>query len=65
LVENGKWPLVSVKTTKPIPKDKIFDVLKEIKQVKINAPVKLGQKLMKNVANTGIDVVATKTVEKK
>ena len=65
LVENGKWPLVSVKTTKPVPKDKIFDVLKEIKEKKINAPVKLGQKLMKNVANTGIDIVATKTVEKK
>ena len=65
MVENGRWPLVSVKTTKPVPKDKIFDVLKEIKQKKINAPVELGQKLMKNVANTGIDVVATKNIEKR
>ena len=31
LVSNGEWPLVSVKTSKPIPKNKIFDVLK-IKQ---------------------------------
>jgi CxxC motif-containing protein len=63
-VINGKWPLVSVKSSIPVPKSKIFDVLSEIKKTRIKAPVKLGQIILKNVSNTKIDIVATKTVEK-
>ncbi|MBN2065985.1 MAG: DUF1667 domain-containing protein [Candidatus Thermoplasmatota archaeon] len=61
-VIGGKWPLVSVKTTKPIPKDNIFTVLDVIQKAKVKAPVQCGQILLKNVADTGVDVIATKTV---
>ena len=64
LVEGGDWPLVSVKTSDPVPKEKVFSVLKEIKKTVVNAPVKSGQTIIKNIVNTGIDIVATKTVEK-
>jgi CxxC motif-containing protein len=63
-VENGKWPLVSVKTTAPIPKDKIFEVLDKIKKVKIKAPVKIGEEIIRNVVGLKINVIATKPVEK-
>jgi len=63
LVENGEWPLVSVKTTKPIPKDKIFEVLQEIRNAKTNAPVKPGEILIENAAKTGINVIATKSIK--
>lgn len=65
LVRGGEWPLVSVKASKPVPKDKIFDVLGEIKNKSVNAPVKSGEVVIKNVAGTHADVVATKTVIKK
>jgi len=61
-VTGGEWPLVSVKTNKPIPKNKLFDVLNIVKKTKIKAPVKIGQIIIKDVAGTGIDVVATKSV---
>jgi CxxC motif-containing protein len=64
LVKNGEWPLVSVRTSRPIPKNKIFDVLTEIKETSIEAPVKIGQKIIKNTAGTKIDIIATKTVKK-
>jgi len=63
-VDNGEWPLVSVKSSQPIPKEKVFQVLKEIKKTTVNAPVKPGQKILNSVTNTGIDIVATKTVKK-
>ena len=63
LVLNGEWPLVSVKSSKPVPKDKLFTVLKGIKKAEVKAPVKLGQIIIKNVAKTGIDIVATKQVK--
>ena len=63
LVNNGDWPLVSVKSSKPVPKDKIFSILKEIQKTKIDAPITMGQIIINNVANTGINIVATKTVK--
>ena len=63
-VEDGEWPLVSVKSSKPIPKDRIFDVLEEIKKVRIKAPVKIGKIIIRNVAKTGIDIISTKSINK-
>lgn len=52
--------LISVKTTKPVLKDKIYDVLNEIKNVKINS-AKIGDVLIKNVCNLeNVDVVVTR-----
>jgi len=65
LVNNGNWPLVSVKTSKPVPKDKIFVVLDEIKKMVVSAPVLCGQILKKDIAKTGIDIKATKTIKSK
>jgi len=64
LVRNGEWPLVSVKSSKPVPKDKVFSVLQQVKQVKVNAPVQSGQIILRNVADTKCNIIATKTVEK-
>jgi CxxC motif-containing protein len=64
LVKNGEWPLVSVKSALPVPKESIFQVLEEIKNTTVNAPVKIGQVLIKNSANTKINIIATKSVKK-
>jgi len=63
LVNGGEWPIVSVKSSKPVPKEKLFSILKEIKRKAVNAPVKSGQTIIENVANTDISIVATKTVK--
>ena len=54
---------VSVKTTNPIPKEKIFDVLKLIKSVKATAPVSIGDVLYKNICDD-VDLVATSQASK-
>ena len=62
-VTGGNAPTVSVKTKSDIPKDKIFDCAKALKEVKVTAPVSIGDVVLENVAGTGVDVVATKAVE--
>jgi CxxC motif-containing protein len=64
LVKNGKWPLVSVRSSKPVPKNKLFEILKQIKKANVDAPIKPGQTIIKNVSNTNIDIIATKSVKK-
>ncbi|WP_027625782.1 DUF1667 domain-containing protein [Clostridium lundense] len=63
-VNNGEIPLVSVRTTKAIPKEKIFDVMEEIKKLEVNAPVKINQVIVKNILGLGSDIISTKFVEK-
>ena len=62
-VSGGSIDMVSVKTKEDIPKGKIFDCVKALKTVEVAAPVHIGDVIMKDVAGTGVDVVATKNVE--
>ena len=55
--EDGE--VVSVKTSAPIPKKMIFDVMAEINAVIANNSVHIGDIIIENVCNTGADVVAT------
>ena len=54
---------VTVKTKEDIPKGKIFECVKALKSVEVPAPVHIGDVLVKDVAGTGVDIVATKNVE--
>ena len=64
-VQNGKETRVSCKTENAIPKDKIFDCMNEIKKAHVNAQIQIGDILIKNVAETGINVIATKNISRK
>ncbi|HJB82852.1 MAG TPA: DUF1667 domain-containing protein [Candidatus Mediterraneibacter intestinavium] len=61
-VIGGKADMVSVKTKEDIPKGKIFDCVKALKGVEVEAPVKIGDVIVPDVAGTGVDIVATKNV---
>ena len=61
-VAGGKLAMVSVKTQSDIPKNKIFDCVKALKDVELTAPVKIGDIVLQNVAGTGVNVIATKNV---
>lgn len=61
-VEDRKTP-VSVKTRTPIPKVKIFECMKQLAATQVKAPVQMGDVVCPNVCGTGVDVIATKTVE--
>ena len=65
LVEGGELPLVSGRTKGVIPKNMIFPVMKEIRKTVVKAPVEEGSVLIPEVLGLGIDVIATKRVEKK
>ena len=55
--EDGE--VVSVKTSAPVPKEKIFEVMAAINAVNANNSVKIGDVIIANVCGTGADIVAT------
>ena len=64
LVTRGSLPRCSCKTSLPVPKEMIFDVMKEIDALRVEAPVKIGDVLIHDVLHTGSDVIATKNIER-
>ena len=62
-VSGGSIQMVSVKTKEDIPKDRIFECVRALKGIQVPAPVHIGDIILKNVADTGVDIVATKNVE--
>ncbi|MCJ7618017.1 MAG: DUF1667 domain-containing protein, partial [Desulfobacterales bacterium] len=59
-VKNGFHPLVPVYTKMPIPKKMIKNTLAELRKVELSAPVALGTVVIKNVLETGIDVITSR-----
>ena len=63
-VVGGDRVSVACKTKSDIPKGKIFDCVTALKDVCVKAPVAIGDVVLADVAGTGVDVIATKHVEK-
>lgn len=51
--------VVSVKTSAPVPKAKVFEVMAEINRTVAENGIKIGDVIIENVAGTGVSVVAT------
>ncbi|MCX7710516.1 MAG: DUF1667 domain-containing protein [Clostridia bacterium] len=63
-VKNGILPLVSVRSNKPIPKDKIMEAVKLVKALELEAPVRQHQAVLNNILGTGADIITTREIEK-
>lgn len=58
-------PRASVKTDQPIPKGLIYQVMEEINKVVIEKEMKIGEVVINNVLNTGVNIVLTKEIRRK
>ena len=61
-IENAIYPRLPVRTDKPVPKSKIFEIIRELKNVVVKAPVFRGQVIIKNVAGTNANIIAERTM---
>lgn len=64
-VVNGLMSMVSVKTDKDIPKSKLEECIKSLVGIRVTAPVHIGDIIVENVADTGVNIIATRNVEVK
>jgi len=64
-VKNGALPLCPVKTTKQIPLELMHQAMELIGEKEVEAPIEMGQLIIKNILDTEADVVATRDLPKK
>ncbi|WP_255812569.1 DUF1667 domain-containing protein [Acidaminobacter sp. JC074] len=64
VIEGAIHKRLPVRTASEIPKNLIMDCMKQINHVVVKAPVKMGDVIIKNVLNTGVDIIASRSMKK-
>ena len=62
-VVNSTHKRLPVRTAEAIPKDKIFQCMQEVNRIAVKSPVKMGDILIKNIADTGIDLISSRDIK--
>lgn len=62
-ISGARYVRLPVITSGPIPKGKIFDVMKELKNVSVTAPVTVGQVIVSGIAGLSVDMVAERSMD--
>jgi CxxC motif-containing protein len=64
-LDGGVHPLVAVYTDQPIDKLLITPLLAALREVHVQAPVKMGAVVLANALDSGVNVLASRSVERK
>lgn len=59
-IKGGRHPLLPVYTAEAFPKGIIMNLLKTLREKEVQAPVKVGQAIIKDALGTGIAVLASR-----
>lgn len=51
-----------VKTDRPVPRDKLLEIMSLLNTVELTSPVTIGQPVLENVLNTGANVIVTRNL---
>ena len=54
--------VIPVKTSDNVPKEKMFLIINELNKVVLKTPVHVGDVVIKNILNLGVDIIATREI---
>ena len=60
---SGEYPRCPVKTNGAIPKEKMFEAMALLDDIVLKTPINEGDRVIKNLFDTGIDFVACKSID--
>ncbi len=61
-IENAKIKRLPVISTDEIPKSRLIELAKELYKITVDTPVLRGDIIVKNIGETGVDIIATRTI---
>lgn len=62
-IKNAYIPLVPVRTSVRVPKDKLNEILDILARIQVEAPIKCGDVIVENVLGLDANVIATRTLD--
>jgi len=61
-IQGSRWPVVPVRTDKAVPKRLFPRIMKQLRRVKLQAPVNMLDVVVRDVLRTGANIIATRTM---
>jgi len=61
-VKDCSIPFVPVKTEKPVPKKIAFKIIQRASKITLHAPVKSGDVVIQNIMDSGVNLIATRSL---
>lgn len=62
-VRGASLPVCPVRSRSPIPLGEAYNAARELARVTLDAPVEIGQVVMENICNSGVDIVASRPLK--
>ena len=56
--------LLPVRTSAPVPRDKLMMLMNIIASIRVDAPLRMGDMIAENIGGTGADLVASRSVRR-
>lgn len=63
-ITDALLPLLPVVSAKPLPKNKILDCAKKLRSITVKAPIKQNDIIIPNILDLGIDIIASRSMDK-
>jgi CxxC motif-containing protein len=63
-IKGAKWAMLPVRTNRPIPKRLLFRAIEELTDIERRAPVKMSDVIVRDIAGTGANIVATRSMNR-
>lgn len=64
-IHDAIHPLLPVITSQSVPRDKLFDIMELCKTLEVHAPVHEHQILVHNIADSGADLLASRSMNRR
>jgi CxxC motif-containing protein len=61
-IQGSRWPVIPVRTDKAVPKRLFPRIMRQLRRIRLQAPVSMLDVVVRDVLHTGANVVATRTM---
>lgn len=60
-IDGALWSRLPVRSNRPAPKELVMAICQALRTVRVTAPVALGEVIVADVLNSGVDIIATRS----
>jgi len=64
-IEGSRWPVIPVRTDKSVPKRLFPSIMRQLRRIKLQAPVNMLDVVVRDVLRTGANIISTRTMPPK
>lgn len=63
-IQGARWHVIPVRTDKSVPKRLFPRIMRQLKRIRLRAPVNMLDVVVRDVVRTGADIIATRTMRR-